>query len=350
MPIHIVIQQRRKQLNMTQEQLAAHLGITAPAVNKWEKGLTCPDISLLAPLARLLKIDLNTLLDFQEEPQDLAGLCRQLDTHIQEKGLWAGFAFTRELLRQYPHSEKLLHTLALHLQGRLSLTSPETEAKEEYQQIISHWFEQLAQSTDAPIRNSACYMLAAQALGEGRFDRAQSFLNQLPNRNDTPDKRMMQASLYLRTSRPEEAAKLLEQALLSAVGEVQMILLPLMDAQTALGDHQAADYNAQRLRLLAQTFDLSPYNASLASFLMAAETRDADGALAHLSIMLEALSAPWNLQDSPLYRHIAAQCSPSPMAQMIRPFLENLRKDPNYAFLHQHPGFHDLLRQYLPTE
>ena len=40
MPIHTVIQQRRKQLNLTQEQLAAHLGITAPAVNKWEKGVS----------------------------------------------------------------------------------------------------------------------------------------------------------------------------------------------------------------------------------------------------------------------------------------------------------------------
>ena len=201
MSIHLVIQQRRKQLNLTQEQVAAHLGITAPAVNKWEKGLTCPDISLLAPLARLLKIDLNTLLGFQEEPQDLAGLCRQLDGEIQSQGLGAGFAFAQEALWQYPNSENLLHTLALHLQGRLSLASPETEPKEEYQQIISQWFEHLTQSTESPIRNSACYMLAAQALGEGRFDRAQSFLDRLPNRNDTPDKRMMQAHLYLRTDR-----------------------------------------------------------------------------------------------------------------------------------------------------
>ena len=350
MPIHTVIQQRRKQLNMTQEQLAAHLGITAPAVNKWEKGLTCPDISLLAPLARLLKIDLNTLLDFQEEPPDLAELCRRMDVEIQEKDIGAGFAFAREALRQYPRSEKLLHTLALHLQGRLSLAAPEPESKENYQQTLSQWFEQLTESADPPIRNSACYMLAAQALREDRIDRAQSFLDQLPNRRDTPDKRMMQSALYLRTSRPEEAAALLEQTLLSAVGELQMILLPLMEAQSALGDQASAVYTAQRFRSLAQAFDLSPYNAALVPFLAAAEAQNAEEALSHLRVMLEALSTTWTFGDSPLYRHIASQCRAVPMSQMIPPFLEHLRKDPKYAFLLAHPDFDALLRQYLPGE
>lgn len=33
-----VIREKRKQLNLTQEQVARYLGVTAPAVNKWEKG------------------------------------------------------------------------------------------------------------------------------------------------------------------------------------------------------------------------------------------------------------------------------------------------------------------------
>ena len=67
MVIHEVIQERRKTLGLTQEQVAEYLGVTTPAVNKWEKGNTCPDIALLPPLARLLKIDLNTLFGFYED-------------------------------------------------------------------------------------------------------------------------------------------------------------------------------------------------------------------------------------------------------------------------------------------
>ena len=61
MPMNIVIQEQRKLLGLTQEQVADYLGVSTPAVSKWEKGITSPDIGLLPPLARLLKIDLNTL-------------------------------------------------------------------------------------------------------------------------------------------------------------------------------------------------------------------------------------------------------------------------------------------------
>ena len=33
-----VIAKRRKELGMTQEQVARYLGVSAPAVNKWERG------------------------------------------------------------------------------------------------------------------------------------------------------------------------------------------------------------------------------------------------------------------------------------------------------------------------
>ena len=59
------IKTNRKALGFTQEQLASYLGVSAPAVNKWEKGSTYPDIALLPALARLLKIDMNELFSFR---------------------------------------------------------------------------------------------------------------------------------------------------------------------------------------------------------------------------------------------------------------------------------------------
>ena len=40
MPISKVILERRKALGLTQEQIAEYLGVTTPAVNKWEKGVS----------------------------------------------------------------------------------------------------------------------------------------------------------------------------------------------------------------------------------------------------------------------------------------------------------------------
>ena len=55
---------------LTQEEVAGYLGVTAPAVNKWENGNSFPDISLLAPIARLLGISTDTLLSYREELTD----------------------------------------------------------------------------------------------------------------------------------------------------------------------------------------------------------------------------------------------------------------------------------------
>ena len=54
MAIGDIIRKYRKNKGMTQEEMAACLGVTTPAVNKWEKGNTLPDITLLVPIARLL--------------------------------------------------------------------------------------------------------------------------------------------------------------------------------------------------------------------------------------------------------------------------------------------------------
>ena len=67
MKLHDVIRTRRQTLGLTQEELARRLGVSAPAVNKWERSIHYPDITLLPSLARVLGVDLNTLLSFQED-------------------------------------------------------------------------------------------------------------------------------------------------------------------------------------------------------------------------------------------------------------------------------------------
>ena len=67
MQIGKTIRKYRKEKGLTQEEMANRLGVTTPAVNKWENENSYPDIALLAPIARLLGISLDTLLSFQED-------------------------------------------------------------------------------------------------------------------------------------------------------------------------------------------------------------------------------------------------------------------------------------------
>lgn len=53
---------KRKEKNLTQEQLAEKLGITKNAVSKWERGLGLMDMSLLKPLSDILDVNINEIL------------------------------------------------------------------------------------------------------------------------------------------------------------------------------------------------------------------------------------------------------------------------------------------------
>ena len=52
----------RKEKGMTQEDLAVKLGVSSQAVSKWENDVSCPDISLLPQLVRLLGVTADELL------------------------------------------------------------------------------------------------------------------------------------------------------------------------------------------------------------------------------------------------------------------------------------------------
>lgn len=61
------IAQKRKDLGLTQEELAQRLGVSSQAVSKWENDISCPDISLLPVLAKALGCTTDALLSGKED-------------------------------------------------------------------------------------------------------------------------------------------------------------------------------------------------------------------------------------------------------------------------------------------
>lgn len=56
------ISEMRRQQGLTQKELAEALGVTDKAVSKWERSVSCPDIALIIPLAKMLGVTANELL------------------------------------------------------------------------------------------------------------------------------------------------------------------------------------------------------------------------------------------------------------------------------------------------
>ena len=61
------IAKKRKEKNLTQEQLAERLGISNKTVSKWENGKCMPDYSIIESLCKELNINLSELLSGKEK-------------------------------------------------------------------------------------------------------------------------------------------------------------------------------------------------------------------------------------------------------------------------------------------
>ena len=57
------IAMKRKEKNLTQEQLAEKLGISNKTISKWENGKCMPDYSIVKPLCQELGITITELMD-----------------------------------------------------------------------------------------------------------------------------------------------------------------------------------------------------------------------------------------------------------------------------------------------
>lgn len=63
-----LIFQLRKEKNLTQKQLGEKLELSDKTISKWERGLGCPDISLLRDISKIFNVNIEKILlgDLQE--------------------------------------------------------------------------------------------------------------------------------------------------------------------------------------------------------------------------------------------------------------------------------------------
>lgn len=86
------IAKKRKEQNLTQEQLAERLGVSNKTVSKWETGKCMPDYAVVKSLCKELKISVSELMDGEEAEE------KSVRIYDEEQML--------DLLRRMQESEK----------------------------------------------------------------------------------------------------------------------------------------------------------------------------------------------------------------------------------------------------
>lgn len=64
-----IILNRRKELNMTQKQLAEKLNVTDRTISRWECGVSLPDVEMLKTVAKVLEVDITYFYEDVKEKE-----------------------------------------------------------------------------------------------------------------------------------------------------------------------------------------------------------------------------------------------------------------------------------------
>lgn len=348
MKINEIIRERRLSLGLTQEQIANYLGVSTPAVNKWERGQSYPDITILPALARLLGTDLNTLLCFKENltEQEIGHFANELVKIAERESIQTAFELAMNKIREYPNCDELILTVALTLDGLISMFQNDNDfVPTELAENIEKLYQRAASSKDSAISTRAQSLLVSKYMNRGELDKAESMLNELP---DQPpyNKKQLQANLCMMQNQLDEAAEIIERKLLSETSDINMYLFTLTEIALKQGKNDDAAHFADVCQKFAEIFDLWEFSSYVAHFQIAAAEQDAEKCMAVLNKMIPALLAPWDVSASPLYRHIPKREHRDNMARgilsKILAALENPDED-EYAFLRKSPDFREFL-------
>ena len=169
----------RRRKGLTQEEVAAHVGISFQAISKWERGEGYPDITMLPTLANYFGITVDELIGMEEIASQKAydEMNRTWkENHYQGKHP-ANVKLMREGLKRYPDEALLLVQLSTSLE-KLDGTEAEKEANLRESVLLQ---EEILRGKDSEVRSATLYNICFAYEKLGEHEKAMTAARKLPN-------------------------------------------------------------------------------------------------------------------------------------------------------------------------
>jgi len=184
MSIGSTIKKLRRERDMTQEQLAEYLGITANAVSQWECDKTSPDISQLPILANLFEVTTDFLLgvDVTNNQAAIDHICKEA-WNLCNSGDKTGAAnIIRTALTSYPNSFKMMSDLTIFLYQRAFQQNCSAEEHSSLCKEAADYIDKIiAGCNDMKIQGKAIELACPIFPVVGRYDDALHLIAALPD-------------------------------------------------------------------------------------------------------------------------------------------------------------------------
>ena len=356
MQIGATIARLRREANITQEQLAAAVGVSAPAVSKWETGQSYPDITLLPALARFFGVSVDTLLAYIPELDDEGrdALYDAAEEVFGAEGWTSGLARCEEILAEYPTDMTLRILLSGLLMGSLVFAEND-EQRDEGRARQIRWLEEAIASTDGKTQLLAKNLLAGFYMQARRLEEAEALYSEML---DIPvNAPQMMPTLRMLQNRNDDALQLAQQNLLSALNDMGNTLLTMTSLAIRLEQPETALRYAQAISGILPLFQLEDtalsHMAGQSLMMAASATKNNALLLEGLEKYMGAFVHPAAFSQSPFFDRLHKQAeamAASPQTRALRAMLANeMQTNDSYADIREHPRFQALLAA-LQTE
>lgn len=339
-----VIRKYRKIRNLTQEEMAGRLGVTAPAVNKWENENSYPDITLLAPIARLLGISLDTLLSFREEltAEEIGGIVREANQKLKDESYEVAFQWAKKKIEEYPNCEELILNLAVIFEAQRIVQ--EIPKGTEYDDYFCSLYTRILNSADEAIRIRAADALVGYYMRKKQYDMAEKYLKYFSIQN--PERKRKQAQIYAETDRIGEAYKAYEELLFSDFQRASMELHGMYMLALQDEDRKRAHMLVDKQKELAKCFEMGKYYEVSSGLELATLEKDADTVIGVVEEMLSCVKQIGSFRKSPLYEHMEfKEVREEFIAEIKENLLKCFRDEESYGFLKDDERWQQLVKQ-----
>lgn len=325
MNIGDVIRKYRKEAGLTQEEMANRLGVTTPAVNKWENKNSYPDIELLAPIARLLHISLDTLMSFHEEltPSEIGEIIGEMDNMLDSEGFEKVYEWASEKIKEYPNCNMLIWQVAVMLDAR-RLTD-DSHDLEKYDEQINAWYEIALSDEDEEIKRHAADSLFGFYLRKKEYAKAEEYLQYFSN-ND-PMKKIYQGRLYKEQGDKENAYETFESILFSEYQTLNYTFSLMTGMAFEEDDTNKARYLVEKMGAIAHIFEMGKYYECSSMLDVVCAEKNVEETFCVVEKLLKSVDSLCDFRKSSLFQHMKFREPENSFAEDLKEKLLDLFRD-----------------------
>lgn len=325
----------RKVKNLTQEQLAFMVGVSAGAVSKWENGNSTPDILLLAPLARALNTSVDVLLSFQSElsETDVANIKQELIEVFLHEGYDAGEAKCLQYLNEYANSIQLKNEVASLIYMYLTMAKEPSEefikSKKQYSLTL---LQQVVDSREPKYTPMALLAIAHIQMTMKNYKESEKALKALPQNPIDPAN--IYSILYLEQGKNNEAMNLCSNKLMYYIIQSCGMLSTLVKVSKIEQNYDKAIFYLDTWYKLQQIFKTGLGSAAYNYCKLYVKIDKKEVAARWFKTYIEELlSTPYDYQINPYFEKIKLEVNPDGQKIIRKKLLQSLINEDEFKVL-----------------